>query len=397
MRIAINCIKVNPSYVGGVNTYTFGLIDGLINANNGHHLYLFVCRKNKHLFKKFNDRKDVFIIIAEKDNFMTFLKKAIKGIFILVGNQLIFRFINDFMFKNVAKIIEQNSDIIYIPTTLLDYYSYKKTVLLSMHDIQHVHYPEYFTKKSLIYRKIVFELSAKYSNYFQASSQFIKDDLLIHFSYLKENQIIVIPEGVNISEFREPKEDVDICAKYNLPQDFIFFPGQLWKHKNHITVLKAIKILKNVGKNISLVLTGQKYSTSKEMFDYIKQNNLKNIYYLGKIPFKELVALYQKSSFFITAVLYESSSLPILEAAAAGTPIIASKTPANFEMSQILSINLFDPLNENELAELINNLWENGELISEQVKHNLENISYYSWRNAADKYFKFFTNKICYP
>ena len=49
------------------------------------------------------------------------------------------------------------------------------------------------------------------------------------------------------------------------------------------------------------------------------------------MPFKTLVALYKKSKFLITATLYESSSLPILEAAASKTSIIASDTPPNIE------------------------------------------------------------------
>jgi len=46
------------------------------------------------------------------------------------------------------------------------------------------------------------------------------------------------------------------------------------------------------------------------------------IRYVGKVSFQDMVALYQMAAFMITATLHESSSLPILEAAAAGTPII---------------------------------------------------------------------------
>ena len=248
----------------------------------------------------------------------------------------------------------------------------------------------------MLKRKILFNLSAKYANYIQASSHFIKEDLLKFYGNLSENQIIVIPEGVNISEFNEPKNDSDLCKKYNLPENFIFLPAQLWKHKNHITVLRALHSLKIRGHSIPLVMTGQKYSASKEIFNYINENNLTDIYYLGKVPFKDLVALYQKASFLITAVLYESSSLPVLEAAAAGTPIIASNTPPNIEMSSILSINLFSPLDENELADLIDELWNDKKTISDQIKHNNENIVYYSWENAASKYIKYFENGLCF-
>jgi len=397
MRIGINCVKVRPSYVGGVNSYTFGLIDGLLKVNTVDTICIFVCRKNEHLFVKYENHENVLVIRAERDNFLTIIKKAIKGISIYIGSPFVFKIINDLLFRSVAKIIEDNSDIIYIPTVQLDYYSYKKPVVLSMHDIQHVHFPEYFTKTSLIYGKTLFELSTKCANYFQASSKFIKDDLLKHFSNLREDQITVIPEGVNISEFSEPQNSLNTSEEYDLPEEFILFPAQLWKHKNHITVLKALNILKKEGLIVPLVMTGQKYSASPEIFGYINENNLTDVYYLGIVSFKNLVALYQKASFLITAVLYESSSLPILEAAAAGTPIIASKTPPNIEMSHILSINLFGPSDENELADLIRRLWKNEKARAEQIDHNKEHILYYSWENAAERYQEYFRNCLCSP
>ena len=392
MRIGINCVKVRPSYVGGVNSYTFGLIDGLLEVNHGNTICIFVCRKNQHLFRKYQDHKNVQVIRAENDSILTLIKKAIKALSIYIGNRSLFRVVNDLLFRNVARAINNNSDIIYIPTTLLDYFSYEKPVVLSMHDIQFVHFPEHFSKRSLIYGRILFDLSARYADCFQASSNFIKDDLLKHFPNLRGDQIVVIPEGVNVTEFRERHETPSICEKYGLPEDFLFFPAQLWKHKNHITVLKALNILRNNGLRVPLVMTGQKYAAAEEIFDYIKGNDLTDVYYLGVVPFRDLVALYQRASYLITAVLYESSSLPILEAAAAGTPIIASKTPPNVEMSNVLSINLFDPLDENELAGLIDKLWKNEKISAKQIQHNKEHIQYYSWENAAARYLEFFRN-----
>jgi len=101
-------------------------------------------------------------------------------------------------------------------------------------------------------------------------------------------------------------------------------------------------------------------------------------------------ALYQRAAFLVTAVLYESSSLPILEAAAAGTPIIASRTPPNEELSRLLQLNLFDPLDTDQLAQLIFELWGDEKTVSAQAAYNRERIAFYSWDNAARKYLHFF-------
>jgi len=260
-----------------------------------------------------------------------------------------------------------------------------------MHDIQQFHFPEFFTKRELLNRKIHFKLSTELSHYFQASSQFIKEDLLKHFKNVKEEQIVVINEGVNIEEFSSRKDTSLLSDKYKIPDEFLFFPAQLWHHKNHITVLKALKeIEKEFNLKINLVLTGAKESAAKQILEFIKSNEMNYVHYLGLVPFSDLLALYQKAKFLITAVLYESSSLPILEAAASGTPIFASKTPPNVEMSGILKINLFEPTNVNELSSLIKKIWNDNDLIKQQADYNQEHINYYSWDNVASKYLNFF-------
>ena len=87
--------------------------------------------------------------------------------------------------------------------------------------------------------------------------------------------------------------------------------------------------------------------------------------------------------------LFESSSLPILEAAASGMPVIASDIPPNIEMGQKLKLNLFEALNYNDLANIILTLWKDDALTKEQSVYNSEHISKYSWDNVALQYLSF--------
>jgi glycosyltransferase involved in cell wall biosynthesis len=264
-----------------------------------------------------------------------------------------------------------------------------------MHDVQQFTYPQFFSRKELLQRKTRYLLSAKLASHHQASSSFMKNDLIKHFNFLQPSNISVIPEGVNVEEF-SMQSDVNISEKYFLPKRFLYFPAQLWSHKNHITVLKALELL-NQTKNIKipLVLTGASYSGSNEIFSFIEKHPELEVFYLGKVPFKDIVALYKQARFFITAVLYESSSLPFLEAAASGCPVIASNTPPNQEMCQILRAELFDPLDYDSLANLLERVWDDDNLISIQARHNKNAINYYHWNNIALRYLKVFYTMRC--
>jgi glycosyltransferase involved in cell wall biosynthesis len=111
-----------------------------------------------------------------------------------------------------------------------------------------------------------------------------------------------------------------------------------------------------------------------------------HVRYLGTVPFRHLVALYRQAEFVISPGLYESSSLPVLEAAAAGTAVLASNIPPNQELAQTLRLNLFEPLDDQELAEGIFALWRDEGACRRQAGDNREQVARFTWENAARQY-----------
>jgi glycosyltransferase involved in cell wall biosynthesis len=130
------------------------------------------------------------------------------------------------------------------------------------------------------------------------------------------------------------------------------------------------------------------------MSAFIKENGLDFVYHLGLVPFEDLRALYKRARLLVNPSLFESSSLPILEAAASGTPVIASDIPPNIEMGMKLKLNLFEALNYKELADIILTLWKDESLSKEQSGYNSEHISLYSWDNVALYYLSFLQTVI---
>jgi len=389
MQVGINCLQIDPAYAGGVNTYTLGLLEGFAAKQNGCRVRLYVTGANRRLFEKFRENSHFAMTVIDERRLA--LRKNICRAALLSGSRGFYKFASDLSFENIRKLMDSEVDIVYTPTVVLQCFNGRKPTVLSMHDIQHVHYPEFFSRARRLSRKITYGLSAHHASYFQASSHFIKEDLLAHFGGISPDQIEVIPEGVRIGEFAAPRSVESLVARYGLAERFLFFPAQLWPHKNHLTVLKALKQIELKHRlKIPLVMTGAKFSAAPRISEFITDQSMDYVRYLGKIPFEDIVGLHQQAAFLVTAALYESSSLPILEAAAAGAPIIASKTPPNEEIARVLRLNLFDPLDTDGLARLIFALWNDEKTASAQAAYNREHIGFYSWENAARKYLQFF-------
>lgn len=394
MDIGVDFTSINPAYGGGTNTYAAGLVSGLARVGAKHRIRLFITPDQAEFVKGRCSCPGVELVVVPDRGRWERLFRAGIARSAYVTSKSLHRVLADAVMKPVARFMDEHADVIYVPTAVLYPYTYQKPTILSMHDLQQVHYPQFFSPWMRKRRRTEYGLSAERATYLQASSEFIRQDLLTHFRHLHPEQVVVIPEGVMIEEFSSPCRE-DVVAKYRLPSKFLFFPAQLWLHKNHITVLKALhRLQREKAWKIPLVLTGAKSTGAKEILAYIKEQRMDDVYYLGKVPFSDMVALYQRARFFITAVLYESSSLPFLEAAAAGCPVIASNTPPNREMARILNASLFDPLNDRELASLLGRIWEDDTLRRVQIDHNREKVNYYSWDNAARRYLEFIESRI---
>lgn len=389
MRIGINCLNLDPGYVGGVNTYALGLLSGFAEAHAQDFSFeIFASSHNRSFFARFEGKPGFHVHVCE--DIRSVPKRALRKLALKTGSPALFRLATDTLFAKAKKLIEEKSDLVYTPTTILFPFALARPQLLSMHDIQHVHFPEFFSAAEVRSRSVNFGLSARHSSYFQASSEFIRDDLLSHYRFLRPEQIAVIPEGVSIEEFQAPRNP-DLRDKYGLPEHFLFYPAQLWKHKDHLTVLRALRSLsEKSGPHIPLVLTGARMSAADEIFEFIEKNSLEGIHYLGKVPFADLVSLYQEARFTITAALYESSSLCLLEAAAAGSALLASRTRPNQEMGANLQVNFFEPGDSDGLAALLGNIWGDDTNRQSQIAGNRQAIHCYSWKSIAERYLTLF-------
>jgi glycosyltransferase involved in cell wall biosynthesis len=389
MRLGINCLDVDPSFVGGVTTYTVGLLEGFASAGNGCRFNIFVTKQNQHLFEQFRNRP-YFEIVNVGDQLFSLRTKICRAALLSCSSE-IFRLTNDLAFEKIRNLMDAESDVLYTPSPVLRCFNSRRPTVLTMHDIQHVHHPEFFSWPRRLSRNITYGLSARHASYLQANSQYTKEDFLAHFPGLSPEQIEVIPVGVNIERFATPSASDDVCKRYALPERFLFYPAQLWPHKNHITLLRALKQIENKnGLKIPLVLTGGAYAAASKVFGFVAEQSMGYVRHLGKVPGEDMVELYHKAAFVIAAGLHESSSAPTLEAAAAGTPIIASKIPPFEELAQVLQLNLFDPLDVDGLARLIFDLWNHEEIPSAQAAVNRRQITCYSFENTARKYVRLF-------
>ena len=384
IRLGINLVSFKKDYKGGLNSFALGLIKALEKKNI--YLNIYTNNESKFFLQKMFKKSKITTIKQSKIIYL-FLQ-----LFCLLFNKKkLFINLENAYYKKTKKIIEKECDVFYCPLSYLAPFNLNIPTVSSIHDLQHLHYQNYFNILQLKYRNFSFDETMKKSTIVQASSKFIKKDITKFYPNINKKKIKVINEGIS-EGFKFKK------VNFN-KKNYIFFPAQLWEHKNHMTVLKSIKFLKDSFRmNIKLIMVGQKFTSSKKILNFINKNNDLNIEYLGKVNFKKLIYLYENCKFLISPAIYESSSIPILEACKIGRPVICSDTPPNKELGKKLKINFFKTKDYINLANVIKILWKNNKFIDNQIKFNKKNIHKYSWDKISNDYYSIFSklNKNIY-
>ena len=389
MQIGINLLTLDVEYEGGITSYVRGLLDGFRRIEANERFVICANAANAHRYRAYGELPNFDVRVFSFD---VWWKRWLIWQAVKIRSKRLYSKLNWVLYLRLARELDRQLDVVYFPNTQLFPYHLRKPTVVSLHDIQHVHFPEFFSPAVLKDRNITYPLSAQQADYLQASSEHMREDFLTHFPFLQTRQVVKIQEGVDTDLFRTSSDGPDLVKKYSLPNQFLYYPAQLWPHKNHMTVLRALQEIRDKHRKvIPLVMTGAEYSATDELLSCIAQLTLRGqVHYLGKIPFDDVVGLYRNARFLITAVLYESTSLPILEAAASGTPIIASATRPNCELASRLKINLFEPTDVQDLVSVLLECWDSSPAIDEQIAHNYQHIDYYSWDKAAVAYLRLF-------
>jgi len=224
-------------------------------------------------------------------------------------------------------------------------------------DLQHKHYPEFFSRLTIIHRNIRLFFMLRNASDLVVSSKEVKDDFHKFFDIRSELKLHVF-HFVSINDACCGLGINDLRSKYDLPDKFFMVSNQFHKHKNHRILLLAIAKLKSEGVIKYLVITGKLPEVSgspyfSELNKIISENKLqKQIKILGVIPRIDQLQIMKYSQAVLQPSLFEGWSTVIEDAISLNVPVIASNIKVNIEQLGDMGI-FFDPFSHDELAAII--------------------------------------------
>ena len=182
----------------------------------------------------------------------------------------------------------------------------------------------------------------------------------------------------------DKKQLVDIRAKYNLPDEYIFYIGNTDPKKNMPNVLKAYaNYAEQTAQHLPLLIADVSEKNLDLLLEKLDlQRHRKNIQLTGYIYNADLPLIYAGAKVFLYPSLRESFGIPVLESMACGTPVITSNTSALPEVAGQAAL-LVNPASQEEITTALRSSLSNEILRQDLIEKGLERIRAFSWNLSA--------------
>jgi len=360
MKIGVYLGKVFKSTVGGGHVFEANFIESMLGLNIPHEIVVYYL-SSKNIYR--DTERVKFVNLAKKAcglDFLPFIKKNI--------------------FNHTVK--KDKIDLVYYCTPKYAYTDlpYVFTLWDLGHRVMPL-FPEVSLKKQYEKREANFTQPLQRASMIFVGNNEGKNNICTYYNVDRDKvKIVKMPTPKDIFSL-EPDEK--ILNKLGLTQnEYVYYPAQFWAHKNHIRIIKAIKILKEHGNNIKVVFSGADKFNQTYIKKKVKEYGVEDrVIFAGFVTREELMALYVNAHALCYASLLGPDNIPPLEAMALGCPAIVSDLKGHVEQFGENAI-FFKSLDEYDLAEKIESL---NKL---EIADKLENAKKIATERNSDNYVK---------
>ncbi|MFQ5399453.1 MAG: glycosyltransferase family 4 protein [Anaerolineae bacterium] len=253
--------------------------------------------------------------------------------------------------------------------------------VVTVYDVSFVLYPDRFPARQRLYLQSQTRRSCRQARRVIVISQSSRRDVHRLFG-VPLGRIDVVRPGVD-ARFRPlPAAEVKVFRREKaLPDRFVLHVGTLQPRKNIPVLLEAFARL-NVP-DLHLVMAGGKGWMTHQIFERASALNLEGrVHFTGYVADQELPFWYNAAAMLVFPSVYEGFGMPVVEAMACGTPVIASNASSVPEAAGEAAL-LFDPQDVAGLADRMAAVLHDPGLATTMGEDGLEQAAQFSWEQAG--------------
>lgn len=358
MRIGIDLLWVRPGICGGTESFIRNLMNGFGTYDKENEYVLFTAK----------DNHDSFADYAAYSN-MSLYKCNVNCA--NQGKRILWE--NLHLDKEAAK---SKVDVMYIPVYSKPLvWGSKIPYVSTIHDVQALHYPEYFSFVRRCFLKRTWSYACKSSARVVASSDYCRKDLLAQYPMLKGKAVTVY-----IPIISQASQEVfeELGNKYGIEKnEYYYCVSSLLPHKNLETLLKVMAERKkqDVRPLRKLVISGVG-GNIQQFLELVKRLGIEDVVVqTGFVSNAERDCLYENCKLFLFPSIFEGFGMPPIEAMRKGKNVVMTRKTCLEEVTDGKAIYVDEPMNVEEWLAKIQMAEEKPEKVELFAQYNLDNIT----------------------
>jgi glycosyltransferase involved in cell wall biosynthesis len=371
MHVGYALLTLFPGRVGGSETYVRGLLGAFADGHGPERVTVLA---NRHVLPAYRDFGRGPVDIHRVRSYRPGDRDATRSLAMMAAALAPGRVWRD---------VPAGLDLLHYPVTI-PIPQPRAPHVVTVHDLQHHDLPEFFGAVERRYRALAYDRSARRARAVVTPSEASRERLVA--IGVPAERIEVIPYGVDHSRFQpEPRTEEDVLLdELALPERFLFYPANLWPHKNHGRLIEALARIDDPA--AQLVLSGQTYGKLETLMELTAELGVgERVHHIGHVPPAAMAALYRRADGLVFPSLYEGFGSPPLEAMASGCPVAASRSGSLGEVCGDAALSL-DPLDVSDIAAAISELLTDRGRREVLRTAGLERAAGFSWQRTAERH-----------
>jgi len=271
-----------------------------------------------------------------------------------------------------------DADLLFCPFTAPFFFDPAVPAVSVVYDLQHIYYPYFFEPAEVEERNRNFVRACAASARMVCISDYVRGTVL-ETGAISGDKVKTIPI---LLPRRLPPPAAEICdrvlALHHLnPHRYLLYPANFWAHKNHELLLTAFGMYRasNPSSDLKLVLTGSPSRRRDELIEASKAMELSGaIVFPGHLAAEDFSALMSHCKALIFPSLFEGFGMPLVEAMAAGRPILCGNGTSLPEVAGDAAL-FFNPMKPVEIVAAIDRIEQDFDLQRDLIENGTRRLS----------------------
>lgn len=201
-----------------------------------------------------------------------------------------------------------------------------RCTVLTIHDVQYVSYPHYFSPLKRAYLRIRVPTSISKATLVTVPTTFVKNSLMEHFSTPGE-RVAVVRHGMPDSIGERATAEAELRRRFGLGESrVVVYPAVTHPHKNHQFLLD---LLASAWRDVILVCAGSAGLAHEDVLARARRLGVADrLRMVGRVSDDDRDGLIALAEALVFPSLYEGFGAPLVEAMTIGTPVVCSDQAA---------------------------------------------------------------------